>query len=236
MKLGTRVTDAQLNALLDGELSDTEAARLRAAIAAQPQARQRLEELRRVQNATRAILIAPKPRAPQPVSRPYRAVAAIAIAAVTLGAGAGWWARGPASLGVQVSGARIATTASQTPSPQILLHIAHGDPDKLTASLQQVEALLTSKRTDGKAVQLEVLVNGGALLAVMADASPVATRIAHLQRDYPNLRFVACRQTIERYRLERGAEPKLVPGVTVASSALEQVVYRLGQGWTYVRI
>lgn len=235
MKERTEITDAQINALLDGELSDIEAARITAAIATQPPARQRLDELRRVQNATRTILAAPKP-ARKPHSHPYRAVAAISVMAMTLGGVAGWWARGPASLGVQVSSAQIATAASRTPSPQILLHIANGDRRSLAGSMQQVEALLTSKRTDGKAVQLEVLVNGGALLAVMADASPVATHIARLQRDYPNLRFVACRQTIERYRLERGAEPKLVPGVTVASSALEQVVYRLGQGWTYVRI
>jgi intracellular sulfur oxidation DsrE/DsrF family protein len=40
---------------------------------------------------------------------------------------------------------------------------------------------------------------------------------------------------VERLR-EKGIEVRLLPGTRVASSALDQIVTRMGQGWSYVRI
>jgi intracellular sulfur oxidation DsrE/DsrF family protein len=56
-----------------------------------------------------------------------------------------------------------------------------------------------------------------------------------LRAEHPNLALVACGQTVERLR-EKGIEVRLLPGTRVASSALDQIVTRMGQGWSYVRI
>jgi hypothetical protein len=40
---------------------------------------------------------------------------------------------------------------------------------------------------------------------------------------------------VERLR-EKGIEVRLLPGTRVASSALDQIVTRMGQGWSYVRV
>lgn len=60
-------------------------------------------------------------------------------------------------------------------------------------------------------------------------------RLARLRASYPSLALVACGQTAQRLR-DSGVEVRLLPGTTVATSALGQIVRRMQQGWAYVRI
>jgi intracellular sulfur oxidation DsrE/DsrF family protein len=52
---------------------------------------------------------------------------------------------------------------------------------------------------------------------------------------YPELALVACGQTVQKLR-EAGADARLLPGTVTATSALDQIVLRMQQGWAYVRI
>ena len=237
MKPETEVTAADLNALLDGELSAPDAKRVRAVIAAHPHLQQRFAELRRVRNVAHMALRRDRECPPAPAARPRYGLAA-AIAAISFAAGivGGSWLRPPAAANESVQPKTVVAAPSRADSPQTLVHIDNGKHKTVAAGIDRIERLLETHRASGKPLQLEVLMNGGGLVAVRADVSPYATRIARLQRQYPNVTFIACRQTMERFKLEHGAEPSLLPGVTVASSALDQVVHRLEQGWTYIRI
>lgn len=231
-------TAAELNALLDGELSAEDAASMRAAIAANPRMQRRFAQLRRLRGITQLALRDAQPSAPARKSwRRYGMVAAIGGGCFAIGLALGWQTREPTTLSLQVPPQRVATgPARRIETSQVLVHIGGGAAQAVTTGLDRVEQLLESYRSAGRPLQVEVLLNGGGLIAVRADASPYRARIARLQKRYPNVAFIACKQTLERLKLERGIEPSLLPGVTITPSALDQVVHRLGQGWTYIRV
>lgn len=231
-------TAAELNALLDGELSAEDAAGIRAAIAASATLQHRFTQLRRLRGITQLALRDDRPRrAARNSWRRYGMVAAIGGGCFAIGLALGWQTREPLPLSIQVPPQRVATgAASRIETSQALVHIGGGAAQTIATGLDRAEQLLESHRAAGRPLQVEVLLNGGGLIAVRADASPYRARIARLQQRYPNVAFIACKQTLERLKLERGLEPGLLPGVTITPSALDQVVHRLGQGWTYIRV
>jgi intracellular sulfur oxidation DsrE/DsrF family protein len=84
-------------------------------------------------------------------------------------------------------------------------------------------------------VSVEIVANAGGLDLLREGVSAHAQRLARLRASYPALELVACGQTAQRLR-ESGADVRLLPGTIVASSALDQIVLRMQQGWAYVRI
>ena len=103
------------------------------------------------------------------------------------------------------------------------------------AALEQAEGLFIAARDSGRPISVEIVANGSGLDLLRQAASTQAPRIASMQHAYPSLRFVACGQTVQKLR-ERGDDVRLLPGTVVASSALDQIVQRLQQGWAYVRL
>lgn len=59
-------------------------------------------------------------------------------------------------------------------------------------------------------------------------------RIARMSREYANLRFIACGNSLERLR-EQGIEPALVKEADNSTPAVERIVDRLQRGWSYIR-
>jgi intracellular sulfur oxidation DsrE/DsrF family protein len=84
-------------------------------------------------------------------------------------------------------------------------------------------------------VSVEIVANGGGLDLLREGVSAYPQRIARLRGTYPGLALVACGQTVQRLR-DGGADVQLLPGTSIASSALDQVVLRMQQGWAYVKI
>ncbi len=126
--------------------------------------------------------------------------------------------------------------AKWTGQQNVVLHIGSSDPKKLKAGLDHTEYLLSSYRHAGRPIQMELVVSGGGLDLLRADVSPYANRIKTMKETYSTLDFIACRQTLDRYR-EKGVDIKLLPEARLqSSSALDEVMLRLQQGWTYVSI
>jgi intracellular sulfur oxidation DsrE/DsrF family protein len=113
--------------------------------------------------------------------------------------------------------------------------LAAWDEQRARIALDDAEGLLRTAQETAQPIVVELVANAGGLDLLRAGVSPHAYRIARLRAEHPNLALVACGQTVERLR-ERGIEVRLLPGTRVASSALDQIVTRMGQGWSYVRI
>ena len=90
-------------------------------------------------------------------------------------------------------------------------------------------------RKPRKPIELEVIANAGGLDLFREEASPYAMRIQQLSEQYPNVKFIACTNAIERLR-EKGIEPHLIKSVHRGPTALDQVVKRMNDGWTYIKI
>lgn len=250
-----RLSEELLNAFVDRELDDREHAELLARMGDDARLRDRVCRTRLVKEMVGAAYREALPTAasgpvrPQPLPVALVAVAllAVAFAAVLVG----WKARGwlperlsaPAmvrapSTDDPVQGAGLVGSSldavRQVSAQRVLVHIAASDAGHVGPTLDGIEALIVEARAAGRPVAVEVIANIAGIDLLRADVSPYPARIAALQAAYPELSFIACGQTLERLR-ERGATVQLLPGVLQASSALDQVVRRLHEGWIYVK-
>ena len=116
----------------------------------------------------------------------------------------------------------------------MILHIDSADRARAVRALDDAEQLLIADRNEGQTLQLEVIANAEALGILLTD-SPYAQRIREIATRYDNVSFLACGRTVEKFRLKNGMQAMLLPEVRVVSAALEQIVLRLRQGWTYVK-
>ena len=237
-----RVSEEMRGAFVDGQLDAEEWARVAAAVEGDAQLREEVCRLRAVKELVRHAYAA----APSRAARARRAEP-------------GWWSLVAASLAFSVAGWIGHVLWSEPPildaasayalrgdwrglrgnwgalaGGRVLVHVSSGGHDALSSSLDEVEDLLRDTRASGHRIELEIVANGQGLDLLRANDGTFAPRLAALQRDYPDLHLVACGQTLERLRAE-GRPVQLVPGASVASSALHEVVEKLRAGWIYVR-
>ncbi|MBI5108954.1 MAG: hypothetical protein HZA62_09410 [Rhodocyclales bacterium] len=222
----TEISDAELNAFVDGELDSADRERVLAAVAVDGELAQRVCALRLLKEQLRHAYAEPPAASRRGVApRPWRA---LAMALMLAGAaGAGWIARDQS--------AATEILASRGDAAHVILHLAAGDAERARNALDDAEGLLRAANDAGRPIAVELVANRGGLDLLRVDLSPHAARIAALRRAHPNFELVACGQTIERLR-EKGIEVRLLPGTRVASSALDQIVTRMNQGWSYLRI
>lgn len=228
------IPDETLHAFVDGELAAEESERLIARLRDDASLAARVCELRNLQSMLRAAYTEP----PRPTERIHRAsrtrLAGLAAAVVVLAIGlaAGWMLRGLDDAPAAVRLARLVAPAEQG---KVLLHLDSAEPQRMQAALDAAERLLDDAERRGRAMQVEIVANSQGIGLLRAGVSPHAARIAHLRARHVNLQFVACGQTIARLAGE-GDRVVLLPAVRTAPTAVGEIVDRLQQGWTYVRI
>lgn len=123
-----------------------------------------------------------------------------------------------------------------TESNNVIYHVDSNKPDQVRSALRKVSETLKEDRARGIDQHVEVLVNYRGLDMLRIGLSTVSREIGALAAQYPDkLKFVACGQSIERFKRE-GEIIQLLPGVEVAPSAIGEIVGRLKQGWTYIKV
>lgn len=240
------VSDETLHAFIDGELDVAESERLIARMRNDKELAQRVCALRSLQTMVRLAYVEPpaadgrKPGAA--TRRQFVQRCAFASLAVFVGLSAGWVLRGTESLAVANGSAAtqggfqvVSLTHAADPN-RVLLHIDSSEPAKMRAVLDEAEHLLDNAGRQGRAVQIEIIANSHGLDLLRAGHSPYAERIARMtQRHARNLHWVACGQSIARLRSD-GEKVVLLPAAQTAPTAIKEIVSRLQQGWTYVRV
>ena len=119
---------------------------------------------------------------------------------------------------------------------RVLIHLARDDTAQLRQALDDIEDLLKHYRETRQNARVEVVVNGGGLELVRADTSVFAGRIQRLQREYSNLTFAACQNTIDRLANHLGTSIQLLPGVITIDSGMAEIMRRQNQGWAYLQV
>lgn len=227
-----------LNALIDGELSREEQARLRQRLEQDPMARRHLAELRRVRTLVRCAFRADGAKKNRATFFAARWAAAVAL--IVVGFGLGWGLRpaGTATLPEDLPKDTLALRAVQPPpagqEAGVLVHIDTADSAHVAAALDRIETMLDRYARKQRRVNVELVANAGAVDLLRADASPLGRRLQALRERHVNLTLAACKTTLERLRRERG-NLRLIPGVDTKDSALQRILSRLEQGWIYVR-
>lgn len=240
-------SDERLNALIDGELTPSDAEPLLEQLRTDAALRERVSQFQLGKELLRHAYARPAPHGselprPLPTARARRwpALAGAAVLAALMGTVLGWSAREqlPGRLDVVLAdaGHAVATsTDTATATQRIVLHLGSAEPGRALAVLERAEGLLDAARAAGQDVRVEIVANGGGLDLLREGVSAHALRIAALRSAHPQLALVACGQTAQRLR-DGGVPVRLLPGTIEASSALDEIVLRLQQGWSYVRI
>lgn len=230
----------ELNAYLDGELAPADAERVVAALGADPALREEACALRALREQLRLAYDVP-PRAPRRADVGRNCFAARwphALAAMLLlccGIVLGWLGHGWQSSGAPGWDDALAPRIAADPR-RLVLHVGDFDPVRIDALLAESAAQLAAAQSAGRPLRLEIVANSGGLDLLRVAATNYAATLERLRRDYPErFSLVACGQGLQRVR-ETGGDTRLLPGVVVAPSALDAVVKRLAEGWSYRRI
>ncbi|MBK6863871.1 MAG: hypothetical protein IPG91_09955 [Ideonella sp.] len=232
-------SDERLNALIDGELAPADAQALLEQLRTDAALRERLSELRLGKELVRHAYAGATPPSRAMPPQPHHGwrPAAAGFAALLCGTLLGWSAR-DRFLPATDAPTQLAGPAAQAPEAQaqrVVLHLGSAAPQHALTLLEHAEGILETARASGRTVSVEIVANAGGLDLLREGVSVHAGRIADLRAAYPELTLVACGQTAQRLR-EGGADLRLLPGTVMASSALDQIVLRMQQGWAYVRI
>ncbi len=242
--MNTAVSDEMLHAFIDGELDVTESEKLIAQMQEDETLSQRVCVLRSLRTMVRlAYAEPPLPETGRPAVRRRQLVQRCAFGCLILlaGLGSGWVLRGlesqtVAALPPAVSGGYQAVSLAREADPnRIILHLDSAARDKMQAALDEADRLLDQAQRQGRVMQLEIIANSRGIELLRAGHSPYAGRIARMQQRYPNLNWVACGQSIARLTSE-GEKVELLPVTRTAPTAVGEIVSRLQQGWTYVRV
>ncbi len=242
-------SESSLDAFVDGELTPGERMIVHAEIDRDPRLAEevcRMRELKAlVRDAYQEVPPPPsqKPRLAEASGHLWRR-AAVAVLCFLLGGTVSWLLQGahldlpsaaadatPAGGRVVIADPSVLAEVTATSAP-VLLHLSSADPAKMDQALDELEALARQDLHH----RVELVVNGGGLDLIRRDGSPYAERVEALLATYGNVTILACSKALERWRYREGREPRLLKGVEVAPSALDLVVERLKEGWTYVRI
>jgi intracellular sulfur oxidation DsrE/DsrF family protein len=129
-----------------------------------------------------------------------------------------------------------ATATAPGEQVKVLIHVNDGHMAKLEQTLDEIEGLVNHYHNMHTDARVEVVINGEGLNLVRADVTAYAARIARMQKQYGNLVFAACQNTMERLKREQGIDARLLPGVTVIDSGVAQLMRRQQQGWAYIRV
>lgn len=233
--------EIRANAYVDGELDPYEEAALLEELARNPVRGREVAELTELKRLVRLAFhdIPDAPRQPAiPACPPSRtglrcALGGALAAALLLAAfGIGWVAHGSGILGQRLTafgGTRLAAQTHETPG--VLLHLASFHDKDVEATLRRTQELLERDRRSG--LKVELIVSGLALQFLRSGFFPYSDEFAQLMDRYPNLRVVACGDTLDAFK-EQGKSLRLLKGVNVAPSAVQEVVRRLREGWVYV--
>jgi len=241
------ISDEQLNALLDGELDNGERERIITEMSHNPELKARFEQLQRLKSMLRqAYQEVPQPTYPSHshyTTPNYYGKAIAAAALLCIGIFIGWYAGTESALDAagqiqaigQFQGQMIEPSSnSESGQERILLHIGSNDEIRVEKVLQVAEELLQRSQQQHRKLRLEVVANSDGL-SVLRKNSPYAKKIATLSKEYHNVRFLACGIAKKTASLKEARPIELLPEANDIPAALEEILERLQEGWTYVR-
>lgn len=239
------ISDESLNAFVDGEFDLAESEALIVRMRQDKDLAQRVCGLRSLQSMVRLAYAEP-PTVDSQVShaaprRQRMQRCAYGCLILLAGLSGGWALRSLESHTVAAApaafhgGYQTVSLARAADPNRVMLHIDSAAPDKMQAVLDQADRYLDEAERQGRSIQLEVIANSHGIELLRKGVSPFADRIANMKKRHASLHFVACSQAVARFENE-GQHVVLLPAAQTAPTAIGEIVTRLQQGWTYVRV
>jgi intracellular sulfur oxidation DsrE/DsrF family protein len=248
----TRISDELLNAFVDNQLSLEEREQLYAALAQDSTLSHQVCELRSVSDLTRLayhqLPVAPSgytyngdqyARTTRRAPNWFTGIAAGLILCV--GVMIGWQLKNLPGINAIQSAATpssgtLKVAKADDNVTKVLFHLNSRSPAVAREALDEAENLLQHYARKGEKARIEFITNGGGIDLLRIDSSPYPQRIVAMQKRYPNLVFVTCKNSIDRLKQEQGITARLLPGTVVIDSGVAQIMRRQQEGWAYIQV
>ena len=232
MKESTYISDEELSAFLDEQLDTRERDRVLDAIGQDDSIRQRMNELRQLRDMVQHAYMHPPRHKVSETGRLSSAQnsrwALAACIVLCFGVVLGWFGH----QGLNNSGQVVAQ--NEQGQKNVILHLTSDDPERIIATLDRAERVLSSYKANNKDLSVEIIANESGLNLMRHNASGYLQRIQSLTNKYDNVRFLACAKAIQRLQ-KTGVDVELLPEVEIAPSALEQIIRRMQDDWLYIK-
>lgn len=231
-----KFSEEMINAYADGELQGSEKAEFEQVLMHDAELQQSVEKVMALKSSIKQAY-ADIELPVEPVHKPVNYAVAAYVLFLLLGFSGGWLSSGLVTDPVATSHdvGVDSGIANVEQAEKYILHIGSHDVEKFKHVLDKAETLVSRYQDDLQLIELEIIANANGLDLFRESASPYAQRVKQLSNKYPNIKFIACTNAIERLR-EKGIEPDLINAVHQGPTALDQVVKRMNQGWTYIKI
>ena len=233
-----KFSEDMVNAYADGELQGSEKSEFEMALMNDADLQSALDEVLQLKSELRNAYKHVK----EPVQRKspatnYRVASYIGLFLLAFSSGwiSGDFAHAPHAVSTQMGMATQTVSTDSVALNKYILHIGTHDNVKFKRALDEAETLLVKHQYNKSLIELEVIANAGGLNLFRDNATPYSKRVKRLIETYPNIRFIACANAIERIR-EKGIEPNLINAVHQGTTAIDQVVMRMNEGWSYIKI
>lgn len=227
----TPLDELTLNAFVDGQLDANSRSAVLEAMEQDPGLRDQVAALRRAKDWMQAGFSSARPgrvtrpvRAPLPLGLKYGMAASLFAALIGLAGGIS---------GYHLAGSQQQLVALAEDPDQVLLHLDESDPARFQAVLDYAENFLRSHGQGNSRV--EVIANAGGVDLLRAGTSPHRERIEDMMDRYENLDFITCSNALRNLRA-KGIEPRLLDRVEYDRTAVDHIVQRLRDGWSYRRV
>jgi intracellular sulfur oxidation DsrE/DsrF family protein len=130
----------------------------------------------------------------------------------------------------------ICSASSRAADPhRLALQISDDDPVKMRAVLDVAANVSRHYSGQGEEVEIVVVAFNGGLEMLLDDRSPVKERLTNFTKSMPNVRFIACGNTLETLTIKEGRRPPLVQGVEVTQVGVAALLELAEKNWTIVR-
>lgn len=237
MNRDNKISEEIINAFVDNQMTLDDKEELYSRISENKELNRQVCEIRKVrdlmQTAYRDIPSPPSERKGsrnQDSGNGWRNIAAAVV--LSIGVVVGWQISRADLPGLH----HVASADKNTDPVKILFHLNSDKPENVNEALSEVKSVLAYYKRIGQKARIEFVTNGKGLDLLRQDTTRHAKEIAKLQKQYPNLRFVACQNTINRLKQEHGITAHLLKGVTVIDSGVAQIMRRQQQGWAYIQV
>jgi uncharacterized protein len=236
------MSDEYLNSFIDNQLDPNEKLRAIEIIRQSDALKERVCELRGMKELVQQTYPLPSAYTHSLTKRyipkgSWQALAACLL--LCFGAATGWlshaWVNKSNSAELTAMLQTLQTNDVTTDTRKVIVHLSNTHPEKVKAMFRETEGLLDSYKRAHQALQVEVIANKRGVDLLRTQTSTFTSQINTLKKNYPNIDFIVCGQTIGKLQ-NAGKNVQLLPLTTTATSAADQINKRLKQGWGYIKI
>lgn len=218
----------RLNALADGELDTAETEQLLKEIKQDRSLQRELCDIHLVKDMVKSAY--PEQEKTH-TSRKTNWLNFSAVAASVLILGVGFLIGNQFQSNISPDGFTI-SMVEQQPN-KIVMYLGESGEQIFLDTLSQAEDFL--RQNQNSQMKVDIVVSAGGIDLLRKTASPHLSKVSEMSQQYDALAFVACNNTLARLKRE-GKNTDIISEAVIAPSAVQYVVKRLQQGWSYVAI